>query len=95
MTAWEEAIAAVLDRLEPGEVVTYGEVAAQAGRPAAARSVGRYLAASGGAHPWWRIVTSTGRLVPGHEREQRSRLRSEGVAVVGSRVVTTVGGGVA
>jgi methylated-DNA-protein-cysteine methyltransferase related protein len=88
MTAWEDAVAAVLDRLDPGEVVTYGEVAAQAGRPAAARSVGRYLASSGGAHPWWRVVTSTGRLVPGHEAEQRRRLRAEGVDVFDSRVVT-------
>jgi methylated-DNA-protein-cysteine methyltransferase related protein len=91
MTAWEDAIAAVLDRLEPGEVVTYGEVAAQAGRPGAARSVGRYLASSGGAHPWWRVVTSTGRLVPGHEAEQRRRLRREGVEVAASRVSTMDG----
>lgn len=86
MSAWEEAIAAVLDRLEPGEVVSYGEVAAQAGRPRAARSVGRYLAVAGERHPWWRVVTSTGRLVPGHEAEQRRRLAAEGVAVAEGRV---------
>lgn len=88
MTPWEQAIAEVLDGLESGEVVTYGEVAAEAGRPGAARSVGRYLASSGGAHPWWRVVTSSGRLVPGHEARQARRLRAEGVAVDGSRVLT-------
>jgi methylated-DNA-protein-cysteine methyltransferase-like protein len=31
--------------------------------------------------PWWRVVNATGRLVPGHEREQARRLRTEGVAV--------------
>jgi methylated-DNA-protein-cysteine methyltransferase related protein len=86
MSAWEEAVAGVLSRLQPGEVVTYGEVAEQAGRAGAARAVGRYLAASDGAHPWWRVVTSTGRLVPGLEAEQARLLRAEGVEVAGGRV---------
>lgn len=71
----------VLRSLEPGEVVTYGEVALEAGRPGAARSVGAFLAGSGGVYPWWRVVTASGRLVPGHEAEQATRLRTEGVAV--------------
>lgn len=90
MTPWEESIAEVLRSLEPGEVVTYGEVAMEAGRPGAARSVGRFLAESGGAHPWWRVVTATGRLVPGHEAEHARRLRAEGVEVddAGGRVLS-------
>jgi methylated-DNA-protein-cysteine methyltransferase related protein len=80
-TAWEEAIHRVLRSLEPGEVVTYGEVALEAGRPGAARSVGTYLAGYGGAYPWWRVVNASGRLVPGHEAEQARRLRREGVTV--------------
>jgi methylated-DNA-protein-cysteine methyltransferase-like protein len=80
-TPWEEAIEQVLRSLRPGEVVTYGEVALEAGRPAAARSVGTFLAGSGGAYPWWRVVSASGRLVPGHEAEQARRLRAEGVAV--------------
>ena len=71
----------MLHSLEPGEVVTYGEVALEAGRPGAARSVGTFLAGSGGAYPWWRVVSASGRLVPGHEAEQASRLRTEGVPV--------------
>jgi methylated-DNA-protein-cysteine methyltransferase related protein len=86
MTDWEEAVARALDALDPGDVVTYGEVAAQAGRPGAARAVGRYLASSDGSHPWWRVVTTDGRLVPGIEREHARRLRAEGVDVVGDRV---------
>jgi methylated-DNA-protein-cysteine methyltransferase-like protein len=86
MTDFESAVAAVLIRLERGEVVTYGEVAAEAGRPGAARAVGGILARSDGRYPWWRVVTSDGRLVPGHEKEQATRLRTEGVEVAGNRV---------
>jgi methylated-DNA-protein-cysteine methyltransferase-like protein len=79
--SFEVEVAAVLVRLGPGEVVTYGEVAAEAGHPGAARAVGHLLARSDGSLPWWRVVTSTGRLVPGHEAEHTRRLRAEGVEV--------------
>jgi len=82
---FERAVAAVIARLAPGEVVSYGEVATEAGFPGAARAVGQVLARTDGL-PWWRVVTSTGRLVPGHEREHAERLRAEGVAVTGNRV---------
>jgi len=84
--AFASAVGAVLDGLAPGDLVTYGEVAAEAGYPGAARAVGRLLATSGGAHPWWRVVTSTGRLVPGHEAEHARRLAAEGVPVVDGRL---------
>jgi methylated-DNA-protein-cysteine methyltransferase-like protein len=86
LTPFEAAVAKVLDSLRRGELVTYGEVAAEAGYPGRARAVGAYLASSGGAHPWWRVVTSTGRLVPGHEGEHARRLRAEGYDVAGTRV---------
>lgn len=71
----------MLAALRPGEVVTYGEVAAEAGHPGAARAVGNVLRGSDARFPWWRVVAADGRLVPGHEREQAGRLRAEGVAV--------------
>ncbi len=71
----------VIRGLQPGQVVTYGEVAREAGYGGAARAVGRLLATDDGDLPWWRVVTSTGRLVPGYEREHARRLRAEGVAV--------------
>lgn len=80
-------VAAVLERLEPGEVMTYGEVAAEAGRPGAGRAVGNLLAESGSALPWWRVVSASGRMAPGHEREHRRRLRAEGVAIQAGKVV--------
>ncbi|MBX3284026.1 MAG: MGMT family protein [Actinobacteria bacterium] len=81
-----EAVVAVLEGLERGDVVTYGEVAAEAGFPGAARAVGRLLAGSDGAFPWWRVVTASGRLVPGHEAEHARRLAAEGVEVRNGRV---------
>jgi methylated-DNA-protein-cysteine methyltransferase-like protein len=89
MGGFEQAVVAVLQSLGPGEVVTYGEVAAEAGFPGAARAVGRLLATSPEDLPWWRVVTVTGRLVPGHEVEHARRLRAEGVAVAGGSVAMT------
>ena len=86
MTSFESAVAEVLDRLVAGDVVTYGEVAAEAGYPGRARAVGNYLAQHGREHAWWRVVTATGRLVPGHERDHAARLRAEGVRVEEDRV---------
>lgn len=82
----ETAVARVLDALEPGDVVTYGEVATEAGYPGRSRAVGRILSTSGGAYPWWRVVNASGRLVPGHEEEQARRLTAEGVELRNGRV---------
>lgn len=84
--SFETAVVEVIAALEPGELVTYGEVAAEAGFPGAARAVGRVLKTSEGL-PWWRVVTATGRLVPGLEAEQVRRLALEDVIVVDGRVV--------
>jgi methylated-DNA-protein-cysteine methyltransferase-like protein len=81
-----DRVTEVLARLEPGDVTTYGEVAAEAGRPGAARAVGRILSESHGQYPWWRVVNAAGRLVPGAEIEQKKRLLTEGVQVEGDRV---------
>jgi methylated-DNA-protein-cysteine methyltransferase-like protein len=86
-TLLEAAIIRVLESLEPGDVVTYGEVAAEAGFPGRARAVGRFLAHHGDGHPWWRVVTASGRLVPGHEVEHAKRLANEGVATADGRVL--------
>ena len=76
----------VIRGLKPGEVVTYGEVAADAGRPGAARAVGHLLATRPADLPWWRVVTAGGRLVPGHEAEHARRLRAEGVRLHDGKV---------
>jgi methylated-DNA-protein-cysteine methyltransferase-like protein len=83
--SFEDAVERVVRALQPGDVVTYGEVAVEAGRPGAARAVGNVLAKVDGL-PWWRVVHADGRLVPGHEAEQARRLRADGVEVHDHRV---------
>lgn len=78
---FERSVARVLRTLRAGEVVTYGEIALEAGYPGLSRAVGAVLSRSGGSFTWWRVVDATGRLVPGHEVEHARRLRAEGVAV--------------
>src|SRR3954453_6638891 len=79
-------ILAVIRSLREGEVVTYGDIAEDAGFPKLSRLVGRLLATVDDDLPWWRVVNSTGRLVPGHEREQKALLRGEGVSCANGRV---------
>lgn len=80
-----DSVIAVLEGLEPGDVMAYGEVAVEAGYPGAARAVGNLLRTVPGL-PWWRIVNAAGRLAPGSEHEQAERLRAEGVTVINGRV---------
>lgn len=80
-----ERVVELVAALEPGEVVTYGELAAEAGSPGAARAVGNVLRDSDGL-AWWRVVHANGRLAQGKEADQARRLRAEGVVVDGMRV---------
>lgn len=58
--------------------MTYGDVAEYVG-VGSGRVVGRVLSRHGGEVAWWRVVLSTGRPAPGHEREAIESLRAEGV----------------
>ncbi|MGI9667062.1 MAG: MGMT family protein [Acidimicrobiia bacterium] len=82
---FESAVRATILQIPKGDVSTYGEVAAESGFPGAARAVGNVLRTTDGL-PWWRVVASSGRLVPGLEAEHSQYLRSEGVRVVNGRV---------
>lgn len=77
-------VLAALRTVGPGEVVTYGELAMEAGAPMQSRLVGRILGEGHADVPWWRVVNASGRLVPGHEAEQRRRLEAEGVRLTDS-----------
>ena len=86
LTEFERAVVRVLVATEPGDVLAYGEVAAEAGYPGAARAVGNVLKRVDGL-PWWRVVTASGRLIPHAPDEQARRLADEGVPTAGGRVV--------
>jgi methylated-DNA-protein-cysteine methyltransferase related protein len=87
VTPFEDAVHTVVTALRPGEVVTYGEVAEEAGYPGAARAVGNVLARDGSDLPWWRVVAAGGRLATHKVHRQAELLAGEGVRVVDGRVV--------
>lgn len=84
--SFETAVVAALRSLRPGDVVTYGEVADQAGFPGAARAVGSLLRRTDLDVPWWRVVGAGGRLRSPDRGRQAALLRAEGVRVVEHRV---------
>lgn len=86
LTEFESAVVRVLLATRPGDVMAYGEVAAEAGYPGAARAVGNVLRRVDDL-PWWRVVTAAGRLIPHGPAEQADRLAAEGVATANGRVV--------
>lgn len=89
--AFHDAVVAAVRAVPAGVVATYGEIAAEAGYPGAARGVGSVLGATDQDVPWWRVVTATGRLVPGHEAEHRRLLAAEGVALTDRGVAMRTG----
>lgn len=95
-SALAQEIVAVIASLEPGEVVSYGDVAHDAGHPGAARAVGSLLSTTDVDLPWWRVVRSDGRIVTEDPDRQARRLRREGVTVVdtptGPRVTASPAG---
>jgi methylated-DNA-protein-cysteine methyltransferase-like protein len=82
---FEASVKDIVRAIPEGAVASYGEVALDAGFPGAARAVGNLLRTTSGL-PWWRVVTASGRLVPGCEAEHAELLRAEGVTVSNGRV---------
>ncbi|MEU6217153.1 MGMT family protein [Streptomyces sp. NPDC047022] len=74
---YAERVLDVAERIPPGRVMTYGDVAEwlEEGGP---RQVGRVMALYGGAVPWWRVIRADGVLLPGHELEALDHYREEG-----------------
>lgn len=80
---------AVVRRIPPGRVATYGGVAELAGRPGAARAVGNIMGEGGRPDvPAHRVIAAGGRLggYGGQEQLKRSLLMAEGVTFRGARV---------
>ncbi len=88
-TAWTARVLSIVRRIPPGRVATYGDVAALAGRPRAARAVGNIMRGCGRPDvPCHRVIAANGRLggYGGNELLKRSLLVAEGVTVAGSRI---------
>jgi methylated-DNA-protein-cysteine methyltransferase-like protein len=86
VSEFEEKVLAVIGSLGPGEVVTYGEVAAEAGHPGAGRAVGSLLRKTEADIPWWRVIGATGRLLSPDTARQARLLAADGILVVSGRV---------
>ena len=73
----------VVSRIPQGQVATYGQVAALAGYPLAARAAGYALHCCGQKIPCHRAVNFKGRLAPsygkGGFKEQKKKLLKEGI----------------
>jgi methylated-DNA-protein-cysteine methyltransferase-like protein len=84
-----EEVLALVERIPPGRVMSYGAIADYlrdaAGR-GSARHVGTVMARYGSPVPWHRVVAADGRVVPGHEREALHRLRAEGTPLRAGKV---------
>jgi O-6-methylguanine DNA methyltransferase len=82
-------VLSVVRRIPPGRVATYGDIAARAGRPRAARAVGNIMRGCDRPDvPCHRVIAAGGKLggYGGHEGLKRSLLIAEGVLVVAGRV---------
>ncbi len=80
-----ERVRALIAAIPPGQVTTYGDIAAAAGL-SSPRTVGWILRTDGADLPWHRVIRASGRPVPHLHTEQLERLRAEGVLAVDGRV---------
>ncbi len=79
----------LVKQIPAGQVASYGQIAAMAGSPRAARQVGWMLATletNEQKVPWWRVVNKQGYLsIRGHDafakETQKSLLEAEGIIV--------------
>jgi O-6-methylguanine DNA methyltransferase len=85
-----QRVLAAVRRIPAGRVATYGDVAAMAGRPRAARAVGNIMRGCARPDvPCHRVIAAGGRLggYGGNEVLKRALLVAEGVPLSGSRVL--------
>lgn len=90
VSAFAEAVIDLVERVPPGSVVAYGDIAArlQGGGP---RQVGHVMARYGGATAWWRVVRSDGRPARGLEAEALAHLRGEGTPLARGKQRVDIG----
>ncbi|HEX3702485.1 MAG TPA: MGMT family protein [Vicinamibacterales bacterium] len=82
-------VLSIVRRIPPGRVATYGEVAALAGQPRAARAVGNVMrGCSRRDVPCHRVIAAGGRVggYGGNIALKRALLTAEGILVSGSRI---------
>jgi methylated-DNA-protein-cysteine methyltransferase-like protein len=76
-TEFQQAVIDAVAALEEGELVTYGELAEELGRPGGGQAVANVLRSVPDL-PWWRVVPAEGRLYCSHLPVQGPLLEAEG-----------------
>lgn len=79
---FSDTIYSYVAQIPSGRVMTYGQLAALAGHPRAARQVGGVAHFGPEDLPWHRVVNKRGGMAiafPGGREEQAARLEAEGV----------------
>lgn len=83
-SGFRERVYALVSRIPKGRVMTYGQLAALAGHPQAARIVGGIAHYGDPDLPWQRVVNKQGRLAagyPGGRIAHKQHLEAEGIKV--------------
>ena len=85
-----QAVLTALASVPAGKVVSYGDLAREAGLPGAARAIGRILRTlpKDTVLPWHRVVNARGEISIPHQGAlvQRERLEAEDVVFLNGRV---------
>jgi len=88
--SFDRAVLALVAKIPRGQVATYGQLAALAGKPRSARAVGRVMRTADGV-PWHRVVNAQGGISRRSRMTgmvtQRIRLEQEGIVFRRGRVV--------
>lgn len=85
-TPYAREVLDVIDRIPPGKVMTYGDVAEMHGR-GSARTVGAVLADHGREVAWQRVVQASGRPAEPYVDRALGLLAAEGCPLVGEKVL--------
>lgn len=83
-SGFRERVYALVSQIPKGSVMTYGQLAALAGSPHAARIVGGIAHYGDPDLPWQRVVNKQGRLAagyPGGRAAHKQHLEAEGVKI--------------
>jgi alkylated DNA nucleotide flippase Atl1 len=75
-TEFAERVLDLTERIPPGRVMSYGDIAEYLGE-GGPRQVGRVMAQWGGGVAWWRVIHADGSFLAGHERRALAHYRDE------------------
>jgi len=83
---FKDKVISIVSSIPEGKVASYGQVAAYAGVPRAAREVGWIMNELGGVVPWWRVLNNKGFIsirgnATADKELQKKLLEVEGVEV--------------